>query len=194
LRVDNKIEIRTVYFYNIISISNGDLHVRNCLKGRYPTVMKVWQQWWKDEHDAFGIACVPLVIEYHENYGKMPGNDIQQNETPLASCGESGAMHAYYKIVEGKDAHAEDFSYDYIDEIRLFLADRIREHGISKNILDKRVPVNDFDAFITERDRHDTVKKAKAQDIFRRQVQDISGDDELTKEEIRDIHALQDIH
>jgi hypothetical protein len=56
------------------------------------------------------------------------------------------------------------------------------------------VPVNDIDAFMTERDRHDAVKKAKTQDIFRRQVQDISGDDELTKEEIRDIHALQDIH
>jgi hypothetical protein len=103
-------------------------------------------------------------------------------------------MHAYYNIVEGRDAHAEDFSYDYIDEIRLFLANKIREHGISNNILDKRVPVNDFDALMTERDRHDAAKKAKAQDTFREQVQDISGDDELTKEEIRGLHALQDRH
>jgi hypothetical protein len=56
------------------------------------------------------------------------------------------------------------------------------------------VPVNDFDAFMNERDRHDAVKKAKTQDIFRRQVQDLTGDDKFTKEEIRDLYALQDIH
>ncbi len=110
LRVDNKIEIWTVFFYKV--------------EGK-----RKWYSEGKDKHDALGIACVPLLKEYHENYGKMPGDDIQQNETPLTSCGASGAMHAYYKIVEGKDAHAEDFWYDYIDEIRLFLADKIREHG-----------------------------------------------------------------
>ncbi len=124
----------------------------------------------------------------------MPGDDIQQLERPLTSCGASAVMHGYYEIVEGRVAHAEDFSYDYIDEIRLFLANKIREHGISNNILDIRVPVNDFDEFMNERDKHDAVKKAKAQDILRRQVVDISGDDELTKAEIRDLHTLQDIH
>jgi hypothetical protein len=167
--------------------SNGILHVRNGLRGKYPSVMSVWQQWWKDEHAQLGIKCVPLIIEYHENYGKIPGDDIQQLERPLTCCGASAVMHGYYEIVEGRVAHAKDFSYDHINEIRLFLADSIIEHGISNDLLDHRVSPNDFDAFCRQKYESDASSKADIEVMDR-------AYDELSKKEIIDLQDLQDKH
>jgi hypothetical protein len=117
----------------------------------------------------------------------MPGDDIQQLERPLTSCGASAVMHGYYEIVEGRVAHAEDFSYDHINEIRLFLADSIIEHGISNDLLDHRVSPNDFDAFCRQKYESDASSKADIEVMDR-------AYDELSKKEIIDLQDLQDKH
>jgi len=112
-----------------VAIIHGTLHLFNGFNEESPDVVAVFQGWWKSEHEQCEMLCIPLTVEYHRNYGTETGYDIQQDDS--VSCGISALMHLYYIIVMNKIAHAEDFSFDHIVELRLFLAMKFLLYGKS---------------------------------------------------------------
>jgi hypothetical protein len=68
-----------------------------------------------------------LVVVYHNKFGLKEGDDIEQ--TDGSSCGVSGLMHYYHIVVEDRFAHAEDFTYKHIVNLRIFLALYFLNHG-----------------------------------------------------------------
>lgn len=110
-----------------IAIKFGTLHIFNGFSGRNPEVEAIWQGWWKCEHEECGLLCTPLVVVYHNKFGLKEGDDIEQ--TDGSSCGVSGLMHYYHIVVEDRFAHAEDFTYKHIVNLRIFLALYFLNHG-----------------------------------------------------------------
>jgi antitoxin component of RelBE/YafQ-DinJ toxin-antitoxin module len=104
------------------------------------------------------MPIVPLTAVYLRNYSGLDKNrprDTQQIRDGI-SCGSSAAIYAEYVIIHGNFlASREDFSYDHIYDLCMYLVETFLQYFLNQGFNDRSIPLdlrNDSDDFFGEED------------------------------------------
>ena len=96
------------------NINYPTLHILDGFNKKHPEIELYFKKWYKDELLRWNKTSATLVTVYRNK------RDIEQVDG--ISCGVSAIIHAYYIIVLNKFfASWNDFSYDHIYDIRMYL-------------------------------------------------------------------------
>jgi len=107
------------------------LHIFDGLQGHQNTnVVNNWQRWYNLEHTDKdrGNQYKQLKVYLHQDFQNhdLTKRDVEQNDRPLSGCGVSAIFHLYYMVVEGRFGYWNDFSFDHLHMMRLYLTKTLK--------------------------------------------------------------------
>lgn len=148
--------------------NKATLHILDGFNVNRDFETNIIKRWYKDEQIKWKRP-IPDIVEldviYHRNYY---GDNVEKirdiEQTDSISCGVNALLHAYYMIVENKFfASWNDFSYDHIFELRMFLIFSLYQHIKNPNVIDLSVDIiedmsDDNDSIIIINERNNIEK------------------------------------